>query len=510
MNKSYTDAVASALKQISEAIRPQDFKKSETLILQYIKKNGFSNIVQMPGYEPFKNANEIGIGIRYFYGAANSVRINWAVNSTATSNIRSADIWLGDGNLQTGGGSDIHIDFGKQISLVKALPSIVSIMHDPKVGTEYIFENVGETLLESAASVLTENAINVKLDVAQKFVDQLEDGKKIVEILKAFGGAGVKILNRLKELYPNSFEKRGVAVFFVGSNSHIDIDAVLGSAGGVKVTVTKGPSVEKVSNTAAETQLEKDGDRLVFEEQLKDLESVTKLLISGAAYSMFVAGKGGVGKTYTLEKVLHAAGKTDGDGYFKISGSGSPIGLYKALYQNRTGIVLVDDADSLLDSQEARNLIKAATDTKKERKLNWMKKGGKEFYDPSVEDGDDENGDSEEERTPTNFIFTGKFIMITNLPMNKLDPDGALRTRSFVVNIDPTDLELVEYMSKLAPSIQLEDGLSLSLEERKEVTDLIKSMVGKRTGLSLRNLVRGLNIRASGISNWADIIKRYA
>lgn len=184
--------------------------------------------------------------------------------------------------------------------------------------------------------------------------------------------------------------------------------------------------------------------------------------------------------------------------------------MYKALYQNKNGIVLFDDCDSALDQQEARNLLKAATDTKKERKLNWMKKGGKEFYDPSHEDGDDESGESEEERYPTNFIFTGKIIFISNLPMNKLDPDGALRTRSFIVNVDPTDLELVDYMAKLAPSIKLEDGLTLSLDERKEVSDLIKSMVGKRSGLSLRNLVRGLNIRASGIADWKNIIIRYA
>ena len=219
--------------------------------------------------------------------------------------------------------------------------------------------------------------------------------------------------------------------------------------------------------------------------------------------------------TYTLEKVLHAAGKTDGDGYFKVSGSASPIGMYKALYNNRTGIVLFDDCDSALDQQEARNLLKAATDTKKERKLNWMKKGGKEFYNPDFEsdgdEGEDDDGEGEgEERFPTNFIFTGKVIFISNLPMNKLDPDGALRTRSFIVNVDPTDLELVDYMAKLAPSIKLEDGLTLSLEERKEVSDLIKSMVGKRQGLSLRNLVRGLNIRASGIADWKNIIIRYA
>lgn len=510
MDTLYRKAITEALTQINEAIRPQDFAKAGNLVLKYIQRNGFATAAKMPGYEPFQNSTEKGVGVRYFYNGTHSVRINWVSGTSPGSTvISSADIWNDDRNAS--GGSDIHIAFSKSMSLVKALPSLVSVMKKPVIGVEYVFESASGSgsLLEAVTHVLTENSLNVSGDVAQKFIDQLEDGVKIADLTKVFGNVGYKISVRLREMYPSNFDKKGVNIFFKGSKKDIDIDAVLGSAGGVKIAVTKGPAAEKILNTTADTALEKDSDRLVFEEQLKDLESVTKLLISGAAYSMFVAGRPGSGKTFTLEKVLHAAGKTDGDGYFKISGSGSPIGLYKALYQNRTGILLVDDADSLLDNQEARNLIKAATDTKKERKLNWMKKGGKEFYDPSTESEDD-GEDSEEEKIPTNFIFTGKFIMITNLQMNKLDPDGALRTRSFVVNINPTDLELVEFMVKLAPSIKLEDGLSLTSEERNEVTSLIKDMAGKRKDLSLRNLVRGLNIRASGIDNWAEIIKRYA
>lgn len=295
-NKDFIQTINKQLELVTEAIRPQDFKKSADLILQYFKKNGFSTAVRMPSFEPFANSIEKGVGVRYFYGGLKSVRINWAQGSAGSSNIVSADIWTDDENQSKGGGSDIHIAFGKQISLVRALPSIVSVMKDPKIGTEYVFEEHAHTLVESITNFLSENAINVHVDVAQKFIDQLEDGKKVADLLKIFGGAGHKINNRLKEMYPKSFEKQGVAYIFKGSNKVIDIDAVLGSAGGTKVVVSAGPSQEKISNTPMETQLEADGDRLVFEEQLKDLESVTKLLISGAAYSMFVAGKGGVGK----------------------------------------------------------------------------------------------------------------------------------------------------------------------------------------------------------------------
>jgi hypothetical protein len=138
-----------------------------------------------------------------------------------------------------------------------------------------------------------------------------------------------------------------------------------------------------------------------------------------------------------------------------------------------------------------------------------MKKTGKDFYNPDEEDGEGEDEDGDD-RTPSYFNFEGKVIFISNLPLAKLDPDGALRTRSFVVNIDPTDMEVVEYMEKIAPSVPLEDGLSLSAAQRKEVVELLKTMVGKRDSISIRNLVRGLNIRASGIADWANIVKRYA
>lgn len=306
ISKEYKQAIAEALQQISEAIRPSDFIKSGDLILKYFKKNGFPAAVKMPGYEPFQNNLEKGNGIRYFYNNAHSVRLNWVGIAGGSNVVSSADIWNDDRN--SSGGSDIHISFGKELSLAKALPALVNVMKNPKVGVEYVFENEASnvtTLLEAVTAVLLENSINVPLEIAQQFITQLEDGKKVAELTKAFGGAGYRILDKLKSMYPDNFEKKGVAFFFKGSNKAIDIDAVLGSAGGTKVSVTKGPSAEKILNTPADNQLEKDGDRIVFEEQLKDLESVTKLLISGAAYSMFVAGKGGVGKCVSPDTPLN-------------------------------------------------------------------------------------------------------------------------------------------------------------------------------------------------------------
>lgn len=514
ITQQYKNSIVSALEQINEAIRPKDFVKAGTLILNYFKKNGFGQAVKMPGVEEYKNANERGVGIRYFYGGIKSVRLNWVGTGPQSNIISSADIWFDDKN--TSGGSDIHIQFGKSLSLVKALPALLNVMKKPVVGTEYIFEDFGSNLNESIVNVLTEASLNVNRDIVDKYISSLEDGTKVADMRKIFGETiANKIVYQLRKQYPEIFQAsdaRGGLVFH-GSNKDIDVDALMGGAGGVKVVVSKGATAETILPSATDKKLEKDGDRLVFEEQLKDLESIVKLLIKGASNSCIIYGKGGTGKTFTVEKVMEGSGLSDGNGYFKIAGTASPIGVYKTLYKHRKDIVIFDDADSAFSDLESRNIFKAATDTRKTRKISWMKKTGKDFYDPDEEDagGDGDDDNIEEMRVPKYFNFEGRIIAITNAKkLDDIDKDGAFRTRSFMINIDPTEMELVEYMGKLAPSIQLEDGLNISLAERQEVVEVIKTMIGKRGGLSLRNLVRGLNIRASGISDWENITRRYA
>lgn len=198
------------------------------------------------------------------------------------------------------------------------------------------------------------------------------------------------------------------------------------------------------------------------------------------------------GKTQNVEDELAAVGKTDGNGYIKITGSASTAGIYRLMFQNRKNIMLFDDSDGALGDQDSRNLFKAASDTKKIRKISWQKGGGS-YVDPEDYDYDAEE---EQDKLPRSFEFTGKIIFISNLSLSKLDPDGALRTRGFVLNIDPTDEELVTFMYKICTKIPLEVNYKLSPEDRKHVVDLIAKKKLAPKSINLRMLVRGLNIMA--------------
>lgn len=196
------------------------------------------------------------------------------------------------------------------------------------------------------------------------------------------------------------------------------------------------------------------------------------------------------GKTHMIEKGLAEAGLRDGAGYFKNTGSASPIGIYKLLFRYKNEIILFDDSDGALADQDSRNILKAATDTKKVRKLVWNKES-KNMVDPDEIDPEDET----DTRIPKYFEFTGKVLFISNLPLSKLDPDGALRTRGLIIDISPTDDELLNFMEKIIDDIPLEEGLKLDHESRLAVVQILRK--NTRGAINLRKLVRGLNIRAA-------------
>jgi hypothetical protein len=232
------------------------------------------------------------------------------------------------------------------------------------------------------------------------------------------------------------------------------------------------------------------------------------MTISGASNALFVSGAGGVGKTFNVEATLGKMGLSDGNGFFKNTGSASAAGIYLAMFLHRDSILLFDDSDDALKDQASRNLFKAATDTRKVRKLSWTKRGS------NVVDPDDYGDPQEivdEGKIPRYFEFTGKIIFISNLKIDKLDPDGALRTRAFMIDIDPTEVEIYDFMEKIAGSIPLEEGLNLSDKDRVRVVSILRKSKSKQAA-SLRKLVRGLNMYAgsikAGVSVGDDELRR--
>lgn len=483
---------------LNEAISDSNAEHAASLISSYLSKKTGHKFVRMAGVEEFSNSVSSGYGIRFFYDNDKAIRFNWGDTGMNSADLVSVDVWNGESHDPSW-----NLEFDHEASLVTILPFIADVLQGPIDIGEFIAlpaDNLNESDEDTFEKVLS--------------LFKKDEAVPVAKVLADYGSRGEKILNQIRQTYPGMFEKQGRTLMFTGSTSDLeslktDKDKILTAAGGIKVQVKKGGNNDTVDTPvppgipAKQAELEK----VAYEDQLDDLKSLVTLTVKGASNALFVAGRGGVGKTFTVEEVLHKLGLRDGDGYFKQTGSASAAGIYRLLFQHRKELVLFDDADGALADQDGRNLIKAATDTKKVRKLAWAKNAKNLVDADEITDAQIEAG-----MLPTSYEFTGRIVFISNLSIDKLDPDRALRTRALMISIDPTDEEVVAFMRKIVDSIPIEDGLTLDNKDRVEVLDLIDQ--GGRSELNIRKLVRSLNIRASanagGIASWQRLIKLYA
>jgi hypothetical protein len=507
--------------RVVEHINPADMDKALGLIISYLEKR-LGGIHKMPGVEHFKNSHGEGYGLRYFLANGRSFRLNWRGKPGSARDITSVDIWTGKSH-----DPDVEVQ-AVGVSLTKVLPSLADLILRPEVGDLSIVAESGATEVDHYAFIVEARAGLDPNAVYDEMIDLFMTRKPFSAYqISQFGrttGQSLwrKILRNHEDLF--TVESSGAKTWYTlkpgAKVSSFNKDQILQAV--VSLHSDKGASneqftSEEIRRAEAEARV---ANALPYEEQLEDLEQLVKAVIAGASNALFVGGVGGSGKTYRVEKALGAMGMEDGGGYFKNTTSASASAMYRTLYDHRTGIILFDDCDAVFKDQESRNLLKAATDTRRDRKLSWNKSGswlykGDPAYLEAQEDEKNDSGEKEitgedeDKLYPKYFTFRGRIIFITNLQMDQIDPDGALRTRGFAISINPTNDELVNFMEKIALTIKLEDGLTLSNDMRKQVVDLIKNGRNK-SDINLRKLIRGMNMAAAKIPNWESLIERYA
>lgn len=483
---------------LNEAISTSQSKRVGDIIGKYLHKKTGKVFSKMGGVEEWTNSHGHGWGIRFFYDHTKSIRFNWGSSGVDNSHLTSVDMWDG-----TGHNAKFTMHFETAASLVTTLPFVADFMLSPsELGTFYAIP--ADSLNESQE------------ELSENYHDEYD------EVILHFSGSGksasnlssreVKVRNALRMHFASFFSGggRGSSVEYIGGANGITQmvaakHQILSQIGGVAVTVTEGGTGETYAASKEVAAMDANIERLAYEDQLSDMKALIKLVIKGASNACFIAGRGGVGKTHTVEETLNELGLHDGSGYFKNTGSSSAAGLYGLMFKYKDNVLLFDDSDGSLADQDSRNLFKSATDTKKERKLVWNKVSSRLKDPDDITEDDLANG-----ILPTNFVFTGKVIFISNLPINKLDPDGALRTRALMISIDPTDEEVLNFMEKICVKVPLEEGLSLTADERREVVDELRK--SKQSGtVNIRKLVRALNIRAGDPQgNWQRLCQLYA
>lgn len=193
------------------------------------------------------------------------------------------------------------------------------------------------------------------------------------------------------------------------------------------------PVAEVVAEQVKQESTESDEDAMDrIATRFQILDEMTKAAINSDIRAMIVSGPPGVGKSFGVETQLEKAALFDKLAGKKIrfevvKGAMTPLGLYAQLYKfsDPKNVLVFDDCDSAFSDELALNILKAALDSGKRRRIFW-------------------NSDSSllrREGIPDNFEFKGSVIFITNLNFENVkskkiaDHLEALQSRCHYINL---------------------------------------------------------------------------
>ena len=190
--------------------------------------------------------------------------------------------------------------------------------------------------------------------------------------------------------------------------------------------------VLRSAGVSTESVVEPVQSRFTINQRFGFLSDMVLMLAKGDQASVVVTGPGGLGKSHTVMKSLTNAGFTDISlledfavgtklntlkSFTVIKGYSTPKGLYRVLYENKDGVIVFDDCDSVLKDPVSLNLLKGALDSYSRRIISWR-------------------ADMKDDELPQSFEFKGRVVFISNLASDKLDQ--AIITRSMAVDLNMT------------------------------------------------------------------------
>ena len=268
----------------------------------------------------------------------------------------------------------------------------------------------------------------------------------------------------------------------------------------IKIKVTDKNCYEDGTKAKVTKREETDEETIErLRERFEMLEDMTKATKRGDVRAMIVSGPPGVGKSHGVEKVLgkHEMIAALGDRpakYEVVKGAMSAIGLYCKLYKHadKDNILVFDDCDSVFSDELSLNILKAALDSKKTRKICW-------------------NTDSfklRNEGVPDSFEFKGSAIFITNIKFDNVkspkmrDHLSALESRCHYIDLAiDTDREKLLRIKQITNDGMLNE-YKLSEETVQDIVDFVDINKKRLRELSLRTVLKVADLAKAFPDKW--------
>ena len=258
--------------------------------------------------------------------------------------------------------------------------------------------------------------------------------------------------------------------------------------------------IEVLPNNVKDNPNETDNQIIErMRERFSILDDMTQASIDGVVRGMVVTGPPGVGKSFGVEQVLEKNSLFDVLANNKlrfevIKGASSAIGLYKVLYNNadKNSVLVLDDCDTVLYDETSLNLLKAALDSCKKRKLSW-------------------NTDSallRREGIPDTFEFQGSVIFITNLKFDNVrgkikDHLAAIMSRCHYLDLTMDTMREKVLRCKQIVADGMLNEYQFTQEEQDDLMNFMFENKEKMREISLRMVTKLADLKKSfGDEKW--------
>jgi hypothetical protein len=325
-----------------------------------------------------------------------------------------------------------------------------------------------------------------------------------VRIIQGTTKGGVKIENRIFRLMGHMQKEPNLGYYItVAGEGHDDL-----RQGKNRIYIRSGMDFEMLDQkqgVAATTQDEvpdRTDDEIAqdLKETFEILAEMTAAAAQGVIKGLVVSGPAGVGKSHTvistLEEELGVSARLQGvePKFEVISGHISPIMLYTTLYRlsDANSVLVLDDCD-VLEDLEAVNILKAALDTKKIRRIHW---GTASHV-------------LEKEQVPTSFEFQGSVIFLTNAKLNniktgKLAPHcEAIVSRVHYLDLQITTMrERMIHIRNIVLNSDMLDDYGFTAATKKRLLDWLLDNVNNIAQVDLRTVIKASDLCKAMPHNW--------
>jgi hypothetical protein len=326
-----------------------------------------------------------------------------------------------------------------------------------------------------------------------------------VRVIQGQTKAGVEIRNTVFQLLGHLGRNEFGTFITVEGRGH-DIEGVRNGKTRIYLKPTDFEMLDAKTGVKATAQVDETPQRSDDEiaadlkETFEILAEMTTAVASGVVKGLVVSGPAGIGKSQTvlteLEETLGMQAKLLGvtPKFDVICGHITPIMLYTKLYEmaDKGSVLVLDDCD-VLEDIDALNILKAALDTKKTRKITWGSAG---FALEKME-------------VPTSFEFHGGVIFLTNVKLNQVKSGKlAPHCEAIVSRVHYLDLQIdtmrerLIHIRNVAMNSDMLDEYGFSKRERETLLTWIVSNVDNFSRMDLRTVTKAAGLMKAMPNNW--------